>query len=292
MRRVSALLAMPRARWRSCRDGSFTIPRGVGKYATGYHRTTVPTDHARPRRGRGGAGADRDGVHRRIRLGPADVLAGDGCPAGAHHAPGRLHHRLAGLLARLAVDPVAAHRLHQHQLRRHAPCHELRHPLRRRQRRPRRLSRHQDRRPAPAARLAVRDPPGHRDHAPRHQRRVEQHPDSHHSRRLLHPGGPDAGQQTDHEDLGRADPADASEQLPAVRATGREPQRRDSRLGQVEEHDTIAHHRGGPVDRLQRRHRHHRRGAPQQLRQPEDVGEVVGPLAQALGAARAKQESR
>ena len=155
-----------------------------------------------------------------------------GARARAHHAARRLDHRLARLLAGAALEPAAEHRLHQHRLRRHARPAGLRRSLRRRQRGPRRLPRHQRRRPEPAAgwlsaarpdivlmhfgtndvwsNRADRDDPG----------------------RVRQAGRPDAGQQPGDEDPGREDHPD--EPVATARecaAAGGRPQRRRSRPG-------------------------------------------------------------
>ena len=104
--------------------------------------------------------------------------------------------------------------------------------VRRRQRGPRRLPRHQRRRPEPAARLAVGDPPRHRADALRHQRRVEQHrrrPRSSPRTRTL-VDQMRASNPSD-EDPGRPDHPDEPEQLRRVRAAGGRPEQRDPGLG-------------------------------------------------------------
>ena len=86
-------------------------------------------------------------------------------------------------------------------------------------------------------RLARRDPARHRDHALRHQRRLEQPADRDDPGRVQQAGRPDAGQQPDHEDPGRARssrwPRRAAARVPGPR--GR-PQQRDPGLGRLEDH--------------------------------------------------------
>ena len=156
---------------------------------------------------------------------------------GADHAARRLHHRLARLLAGAAVGPAAAHRLHQHRLRRHAARPRLQ------------PGRYDGDNEGHGGFLAtdianqnqlpgwlVRHPPRHRAHAPRHQRRLEQPSHRADPRRVRHAGGPDAGQQPGHEDPGGADHPDDPERLHRCPPRRGRAQQRHPRLGREQEH--------------------------------------------------------